>query len=143
MKQGLRTLTPGNLRFAIQSPVDHATGQSSGKRLHEPLTIVKEVDEASPLYLTARCNNEVIGTLNLNLVKTNGQGKTERYITITLTNAALAGYVRKPLPHKSSTGRQQFVTNELEEFQITFQKIDYTWTKGGISSSDSWDAPVK
>lgn len=32
----------------IQSPRDVATGQASGKRMHKPLVIVKEVDKASP-----------------------------------------------------------------------------------------------
>lgn len=146
MKQGLRTLTPGNLwtvRFDNGVPVDHATGQSSGKRQHKPITIRKEVDSASPLYLTALANNKVFPQLHLNFQKTNGQGTTEPYFKITLTNAALVSLGRKPHPHKPSTGRQQFLTNELEEIKLTFQKIDYTWTKGGISSSDDWDAPVK
>ena len=143
MKQGLRTITPGNMRFAIQSPIDPATGQSSGKRQHEPLTITKEVDRASPLYLAALYNNEAFHTVHLNFFKPNPQGKEELYFTITLTDAALVGLGRKPHPHKPSTGRQQFLTNELEEIKLTFQKIDYTWTKGGISSSDDWDAPVK
>jgi len=29
-------------------------------------------------------------------------------------------------------------TNELEEIEITFQQIEYTWTQGGISDSDDW-----
>ncbi|HEX8879793.1 MAG TPA: type VI secretion system tube protein Hcp, partial [Candidatus Acidoferrum sp.] len=32
----------------IQSPREVATGQASGKRMHKPLVIVKEVDKASP-----------------------------------------------------------------------------------------------
>ena len=141
MKQGLKTITPGNLRYAIQSPIDPASGSPSGRRRHDPITIRKEVDSASPLYVAALANNKVLHTLNLNFVKTNPQGITEPYFTITLTNAALAGYGRKPLPHNPS-GRQQYTTNEVEEIQITFQKIVYTWTKGGITSSDDWDAPV-
>ncbi len=145
MKQGLKTLTPGNLwtvRFDNGVPVDHATGQSSGKRQHKPITIRKEVDSASPLYLTALANNKVFPKLHLNFQKTNGQGTTELYCKITLTNAALVSLGRKPVPHNPSAG-QPNTTNELEEIQFTFQKIEYTWKKGGISFSDSWDAPVK
>ena len=152
MTQGLKTITPSNLsrmgwvaagesHGLNHTPVDPATGQPSGKRQHEPITIRKEVDSASPLYLTALANNKVFPKLDLNFLKTNAQGKTEPYFTITLTNAALVSIGRKPAPRPPS-GRQQYVTNELEEIKITFQKIVYTWIKGGISSSDDWDAPV-
>jgi type VI secretion system secreted protein Hcp len=140
MKQGLKALTPGNLRFAI-TQIDPASGSYAGKRQHKPITIVKEVDSASPLYLTALANNEVLTKLDLNFLKTNPQGKTEPYFTITLTNAALVSIVRKPAPRPHS-GRQQYTTNELEEIAITFQKIVYAWTKGGITNSDDWNAPV-
>lgn len=31
-------------------------------------------------------------------------------------------------------------TNEYEEIQITFQKIEFTWTDGGKTAQDDWDA---
>jgi type VI secretion system secreted protein Hcp len=34
-------------------PADLATGQSAGKRMHKPFTIVKEIDKASPLLAQA------------------------------------------------------------------------------------------
>jgi type VI secretion system secreted protein Hcp len=122
--------------------IDPASGSYSGRRRHDPITIRKEVDSASPLFIAALANNKVFPKLDLNFLKTNPQGITEPYFTITLTNAALAGYGRKPVPHLPSVGREQYVTNELEEIQITFQKIVYTWIKGGITSSDDWEAPV-
>jgi len=141
MKQGMKTITPGNLSYAI-TQIDPASGSYSGRRRHDPITIRKEVDSASPLFIAALANNKVFPKLDLNFLKTNPQGITEPYFTITLTNAALAGYGRKPVPHTPSVGREQYVTNELEEIQITFQKIVYTWIKGGITSSDDWEAPV-
>lgn len=142
MKQGLKTLTPGNLRFATLSATDLGSGSFAGRRQHEPITITKEVDEASPLYITVLSNNGTLQKLNLNFVKTNSHGKPEPYFTITLTDAAILSVVRKPATSPPSVGRERYDTHELEEIKLTFQKIVYTWAKGGISFSDNWDAPV-
>ena len=41
-----------NSGTTVQGPRDAATGQASGKRQHQPLTIRKEVDAASPKLIT-------------------------------------------------------------------------------------------
>jgi type VI protein secretion system component Hcp len=61
------------------------------------------------------------------------------YFTITLTNAVVASVQRKPGQHSSQQlASEHLLTNELEEFQLSFQKIDMTWTSGGISATDDW-----
>jgi type VI secretion system secreted protein Hcp len=44
----------------VQSPRDIATGQATGKRMHKPFVITKEVDKSSPLLYTALVTNENI-----------------------------------------------------------------------------------
>ena len=152
MKQGLKTLTPGNLRSAITqigAPALDASSRASsalalGGPRFDPITILKEGDPASPVLLGSLYNaNTMHDKLVLNFYKPNPQGKNELYFTITLTNAAIVGYRTHHGPSSSSgTGRKPHRTNELEEIKLTFQKIVYTWTKGGISFSDDWDTPV-
>ena len=31
---------------------------------------------------------------------------------------------------------------EYEEVAFTYQQIDWAWNDGGITASDSWEAPV-
>ena len=141
MTLGLKSITPGNISYAIQSPRDIATGLASGKRRHEPIKIIKEWGAASPQFLNSLANNKVLPKLNLNFLKTNPQGIFQPYFTINLTNAALAGYRRKPLPPHPPKHRL-LDTYELEEIAFTFQKIEITNHSGGKTSSDDWDAPT-
>lgn len=39
--------------YEVKSPRDVATGQSSGKRMHKPFIITKELDKSTPLLRTA------------------------------------------------------------------------------------------
>ena len=51
-------LKPG-LAFEFEALQDNlGSGQETGRRQHEPITIVREVDEASPLIWQALCTNE-------------------------------------------------------------------------------------
>lgn len=134
MRHGSILVSPGNL-YAISTPRDTSTGQGSGKRQYEPITIVKEVDIASPLLFSAAANHKVFATLKLNFVKTSPQGITRPCFTITLTDAALVDYTRNPFLSKP---RKSGHTHELEEFALTFQKIEVSYTGGGVSNSDDW-----
>ena len=50
------------ISFRISSPVDNATGHTSGKRQHEPLMITKYWDKSSPQYASALAHNETLKT---------------------------------------------------------------------------------
>ncbi len=143
MKLGTKTLAPATLAFEMQSESarDAASGLPTGKRQHKPIVITKETDSTSPVVLASLKSNHVIPKLNLNFLKTNVRGNTQPYFKIELTNATLAGYGRRPnAGGKPSHG--SYRSNELEEFQLLFQKITYTNAQGGTSSTDDWDIPT-
>jgi len=48
-----------------------------------------------------------------------------------------AGSVMPPAPRPSPASD----ANELEEFQLTFQKIQASFINGGVMMSDSWNVP--
>jgi type VI secretion system secreted protein Hcp len=141
VKLGSEVLTPKNINFKIQSisPRDAASGLATGKRQHEPLTITKEYNPATPNLLSAGWTNEVISNITLNFWGTNAQGKPEsNHYTITLTNAQVTSYKRyNPV---GSVSHASSHSNELEEFQLTFQKIEISFVQFKKSSSDDWTA---
>src|SRR6187401_2230480 len=42
----------------IMSPRDAASGLPTGKRMHKPFVVTKELDKSSPLLYNVLCNNE-------------------------------------------------------------------------------------
>jgi len=146
MSYGQTTVTPRNLNLSLlqmasDSSSSSSSGQTSGRRHHSPIVIVKEVDSASPLLWQACCTNEVLQSADLNFARPTGNGGKEVVISrITLTNAVISKVQRyTPLVPKkpgSSSGRKD--TNELEEIELTFQKIAFSNVKGKKSASDDW-----
>jgi type VI secretion system secreted protein Hcp len=129
----------------ITSPRDPASGLATGKRQHQPLTILKQIDKSSPLLWNVLVTNENLTTWVLRFfdagaVGIGAAGGLEKLIyTITLTNANISSI------HESMLDNEIPATATLpmrEEVAFTYQKIQWTWTDGGITASDDWQSPV-
>jgi len=63
---------------------DAATGQASGRRVHKPITILKEIDASSPKLLMALTTNETLSSVLIEFVK-----QSAVYQSIQLTDGIL------------------------------------------------------
>ena len=131
----------------VQTPTDKMTGYAAGKRIHDPLKILKEIDKATPLIFQMACNNELLTSVVLKFwkvgtSKTGATGQETQYYTITLTNARINGVRQHTPEHASDAAGASRSTYEVEEVSFTYQKIEIAWTDGGITAMDDWEAPV-
>jgi type VI secretion system secreted protein Hcp len=131
--------------MGLTSPHDAATGQPTGRRQHQPITIVKPWGAASPQGLTACAANEVLTEVDIEFTRppTSG-GDDVVYQTVRLTNARfsqIARFTGRPdgaedTPSSGHTGTSDMM--ELERWAFTFQKIEVHDTDGKTSFVDSW-----
>lgn len=144
MSFGTLTVTPRSLENAVFHVMGESTGRSSAQNSpHQPLVISKEKSASSPLIFNAACTQEGFTSLDLNFVQANPSGKEQVVATITLTNAIISGYrtyhgLLSPPNHHPKHGSVSVHTNELEEFQLTFQKITYSNVFKSKRASDDW-----
>jgi len=78
--------------IGVESPLDNATGQASGKRKHSPIVITKEWGAASPQIFQALATNEILSSVEIQITQGNGSGKETVYHTISLTNAQIVSF---------------------------------------------------
>lgn len=123
----------------VTSPRDAASGLPTGKRMHSPFVITKEVDKSSPLLYNVLCNNENLTSWELQFWQPSPSGKERQHYTIQLTNASIAA-IHFTMPNNKHPESMRIT--EYEEVAFTYQKIDWTWVDGGITSEDDWEAPV-
>jgi type VI secretion system secreted protein Hcp len=124
---------------AIISPRDAASGLPSGKRMHKPFVVTKEVDVSTPLLYTALVNNEQITKWQLNFWRPSATGAEDQYFTIKLTNASISS-VDFHQANNKVPDLMKFA--EYEEWSFCYQKIEWTWMKGGVTALDDWESPV-
>ena len=123
----------------ITSPRDPASGLPTGKRMHKPFIITKELDKATPLLYNTLVNNENIPEWELQFWQPSSTGAEKQHYTVKLTNANIASITFK-LANNKHPDLMKFA--EYEEIAFTYQKIGWTWMDGGISAEDDWESPV-
>ncbi len=141
---GSTAITPRNLDQIISQM--RSDSVPAGKRRHQPLIITKELGAASPQLLNAHWSSEVLQNVVIQIIgpgSSSGGGQPVVYHTISLNNATIVGH-RRYVPGYSKPGAgagRGADANELEEIQLTFQKITFTNVKGSKTASDDWYTP--
>jgi type VI secretion system secreted protein Hcp len=123
----------------IVSPRDAASGLPTGKRMHKPFVITKELDKSSPLLYNILVHNENITEWELQFWQPSATGAEKQHYSVKLLNANIAS-IDFRMANNKHPDLMKF--SEYEEVAFTYQKITWTWVDGGITAEDDWEAPV-
>ena len=127
------------VKHEIVSPRDAASGLPTGKRMHKPLTILCEIDKATPAMYNVLTQNENITEWELQFWRPSTAGAETQYYTIKLTNANIS---RMQAYTANSKDPNLMRYPDMITYEFTYQKIEWTWVDGGIMADDDWEAPV-
>ena len=115
------------LEFGVGSPFDVSTGMPTGRRVARPVKITKPMDQSSPLLHTSAVNNESLKVTFSYTIE--GQGH-KAFATVELTNAMIRDF----------NVASSYTGSNVESISFTYTKIEFTWTEGGITSTDDWSS---
>lgn len=118
----------------VQTPVDAASGMATGKRQHKPFVITKDVDRSSPLLHTALAQNEVLTDVVIRFYAAARTGAEAQYYTVTLKNARIAS-IQHVMDDNSDPAKAKRPAYERVAF--TYESITWTFTDGGVTSTDT------
>ncbi len=115
--------------FQVSAPRDPATGLPTGRRVYQPLTVTKQLNQSSPQILNALVTNENLRSVVINFYQTTRMGTEINYYRVTLTNA-------------NFSADRQFTSGSTvsEEVSFVFQKIEQQSITGGTFFQDSSEA---
>lgn len=122
----------------VRIPRDPQTGLSTGKRIHNALSIVKVFDKATPKLYQALCTGEHMKNVTIKWYRIDPTGKEQHYFTHKLTDAIIVA-VRPWMPNCLDPATESFT--HMEEVMFTYKQISWTWEIDGIESEDSWIVP--
>lgn len=121
LKQGDRTEIT-NFAYEVVSPRDLASGASSGKRQHKPITITKPIGAATPQFFQAITTNEVLKTVVISFYN-EYPSEAGPSFEVKLTNANVSGFKQEKFN---------------EHISFTFQKIEIESKLGKTAAMDDW-----
>lgn len=119
-------------------PRDPQSGQPTGQRVHQPMTVTKIFDKSSPLLYQALTTGENLTTCVLTWYRTSPTGSQEPYFQMELEDAIIVS-VRSLMPNCQDPAQAHFT--HLEEVSFTYRKISWTHLAAGTSGSDDWRVP--
>lgn len=119
-----------SFQYEVETQYDGASGLPTGKRQHKSVSIVREVDSASPLLLHACATNETFDTATLSFFKPGKSGKETVYQKIELTNGVITG-VRLTSP-RLGRNLQSSKGAKLESITLDYEELTVNGLKGGI-----------
>jgi type VI secretion system secreted protein Hcp len=119
-------------------PRDPQSGQPTGQRVHQPLTITKVYDKSSPLLYQALTSGERLSKVALKWYRTSSTGTQEHYFTTELEDAIIVD-ITAHMPNCQDPGQSHFT--HLEDVSFTYRKVTWTHEVAGTSAHDDWRAP--
>lgn len=122
----------------VRIPRDPQSGLSTGKRIHNALSIVKVFDKSSPKLYQALCTGEHMKNVTIKWYRIDPTSKEEHYYTHTLEDAIIVA-IRPWMPNCLDHKTEQYT--HMEEVMFTYKKIRWTWEIDGIEAEDSWIVP--
>ncbi len=122
----------------IHIPRDTHSGLPTGKRVHNPLTIVKEYDKSSPKLYQALCTGEQFSNVTIKWYRIDPTGKEEHYFTTKLEDAIIVD-MKPYMPETFLAQNEPY--KHMEEVSFTYSKIIWTWEPDGIEAQDEWSVP--
>lgn len=111
---------------------------AGGAEQHGAFIITKEIDKSSPLLRKAAATGETfdfeLQFWTPQLAAQQGVGQEKQHYTVKLTGARIANIGLRMLNNKNPEYTRYA---EYEEVSFTYQKIEWIWTDGGITATDS------
>lgn len=125
------------LTYHVTIPRDPQSGQVTGQRVHQPASLTKYVDKASPLLLGAVASGEML-QMEAHFFRTSTAGQQEHYYTIKFTDAVLVDY-KQYTPEALNPENGPY--RDMEDLRFTYRMVEVTHDVAGTSGSDDWRVP--
>lgn len=120
----------------VYIPTDNNTGKLTGTRVHRPITMTKEVDASTPYLYKAVTSGQTLKSVEIKWYRIDDAGKEEEYFNTKLDDVKVVSVRPKMLDIKNPAYEKH---NHLEEVQLRYAKITWTYKDGNIMHSDTWN----
>lgn len=121
---------------SVRTAREKGSALATGRRTYEPCIIRKRIDKSSPLLAKGLCNNEVIeGTFRFYRPSLSGDGTTEQFFTVEISEGRIAG-IKRVSPDCIDPASS--ADPPLEEISFVFHTIRWCHEATGVEHQDSW-----
>ncbi len=107
-----------------------------GRRVHEPIEVIKRIDSSSPLLAKALCKNEKIeGTFKFFRPSPKGDGTTEQFFSVEIKDGRIDA-IERHSPNAIDPAASK--APPLETVRFVYHTIRWVYEPSGAEYVDSW-----
>jgi len=118
-------------------PTDGNTGKLTGTRVHGALIFEKEFDSSSPYLMKAIATGQSLKSAEFKWYRINDAGQEVEYYNMLLEGVKIVSVT--PMMHDCKT---VIHFGHLEQVQVRYDKITWSYLDGNIQYSDAWNERV-
>lgn len=127
-----------SFRDSVRTARELGSRAAVGRRVHEPIEVVKRIDASTPLLAKALCKNEVIeGTFRFYRPSPRGDGTTEQFFTIEIGGGRIDA-IERHSPNALDPAASK--SPPLETVRIVYHTIRWIYEPSGAEYVDSWSS---
>jgi len=117
-------------------PTNNNTGKLTGTCIHTPFLFTREIDSSSPYLYKAVTTGQTLKSAEFKWYKINNSGQEVEYFNTKLENVKVVKV--NPVMHDIKDPAYE-KHNHLEQIELRYEKITWTYKDGNIVHSDSWN----
>lgn len=121
---------------SLHIPTDDNTGKLTGTRVHAPFVFSKEIDSSTPYLYKAVTTGQTLKSAEFKWYRINENGQEVEYFLTKLENVKVVSVAPKMHDIKD-TSKAKY--SHLEQVELRYEKITWTFSDGNIIHSDSWN----
>jgi type VI secretion system secreted protein Hcp len=121
---------------AVRTAREHGSRAAVGRRVHEPISIIKRIDKSTPLLSKALCRNEKIeGEFQFFRPNPAGDGTTEQFFTVKIEDGRIDS-IQRHSPNAFDPAESK--NPPLETVTFVYAKISWIYVPTGAEYVDTW-----
>ena len=124
------------LNHSVSIPTDNNTGKLTGTRIHDPFVFTKEIDSSSVYLLKAVTQGQTLMSAEFKWYRIDDAGQEVEYFITKLENVKVVKVAPKMHDVKDPAKEKH---NHLEQIELRYEKVTWTYKDGNIIHSDSWN----
>lgn len=135
MPSRLGSIELKSLTHNVTLPVETSWGKLTATRIHAPIALQKEFDQAAPVLFRALCEGRTCKAATIRMYRILEAGIESEYFNILLENVKITAISPSLLPNGMTS-------THLEDIQLRYESITWKYTEGNIIYRDAWNERV-
>ena len=123
----------------VEINVDVKDATATGTRRHGAVSLIANIDKATPLLEECVCTSKTIPTVKLEFWNINEEGREVNYYNILMEKVRIVKS-RTYFPNVDDQATTAY--KHMKKYDMRYDKITWEFTDGNLSFSDEWKKPA-